>query len=115
MGIQTLAKSLKTTSVVKSAATKLVTTIKSKQPIDAEARGIHKPLKEHVYAIMKNYYMHFSDSNPSEIYQLVLAQVEPPLLETTMEFTRGNQCKAAMLLGISRGTLRKKLEKYDLI
>ena len=46
---------------------------------------------------------------------MVLAEVEAPLLETVMEFTRGNQTKASTLLGLNRGTLRKKLKKYGLI
>ena len=45
---------------------------------------------------------------------MVLAEVEPPLLETVMEYTKGNQTRAAEVLGISRSTLRKKLALYGL-
>ena len=51
---------------------------------------------------------------PQGLYQMVLGEVELPLLKAVMEYTRGNQSKAAEVLGINRSTLRKKLEKYGL-
>jgi len=60
----------------------------------------------------------FSDLNghkpPRDLYQMVLSEVEHPLLKAAMNHTEGNQSKAAELLGINRSTLRKKLEKYGL-
>jgi len=46
------------------------------------------------------------------LYELVLAQVEEPLLDTVMGQVKYNQSQAALSLGISRGTLRAKLKKY---
>jgi Fis family transcriptional regulator len=46
---------------------------------------------------------------------MVLAEVEVPLLEAVMEYTKGNQSRAAILLGLSRGTLRKKLKIYGML
>ena len=40
--------------------------------------------------------------------------LEAPLLEEVMTYTRGNQTRAANLMGINRGTLRKKLKQYGL-
>lgn len=51
---------------------------------------------------------------PTNLYQLVLEQVEIPLLKKVMEHVKQNQSKAAQVLGISRGTLRKKLEHYHM-
>jgi Fis family transcriptional regulator len=48
------------------------------------------------------------------MYELVLRQVEQPLLEAILEHTKGNQSKAAEYLGLNRGTLRKKLRTYNL-
>jgi Fis family transcriptional regulator len=45
---------------------------------------------------------------------MVLAEIELPLLEAALQKTRGNQTKTAILLGLSRGTLRKKLKQYNL-
>jgi len=45
---------------------------------------------------------------------MLLAEVEAPLFKTTLEHTNGNQSQAAEILGINRGTLRKKLKTYGL-
>ena len=42
-------------------------------------------------------------------------RLKPQLLEKVLEYTRGNQTKAAELLGLNRGTLRKKLKQYGLL
>ena len=56
-----------------------------------------------------------SEENVSDLYSLVLLQVEPALLRSVMTHVEQNQSKAAHLLGISRGTLRSKLRKHGLI
>ena len=56
-----------------------------------------------------------TDQNVSDLYSLVLSQVEPALLRSVMTHVEENQSKAAHLLGISRGTLRSKLRKHGLI
>jgi Fis family transcriptional regulator len=45
----------------------------------------------------------------------VISEVEQPLFEAVLEYTDGNQCRAADILGINRGTLRKKLKTYNLL
>ncbi|HEY2112503.1 MAG TPA: nitrogen regulation protein NR(I) [Dongiaceae bacterium] len=50
----------------------------------------------------------------SGLYERVLREVERPLLGITLEATRGNQIKAAELLGINRNTLRKKIRELDI-
>ncbi len=51
----------------------------------------------------------------SDLYELVLAQVEQPLLRAVLNYTQGNQSKAAEILGVNRGTLRTKLRQYGLM
>ncbi len=51
---------------------------------------------------------------PSDIYDQVLAEVERPLIELTLAATRGNQIKAAAMLGLNRNTLRKKIRDLDI-
>ena len=70
-------------------------------------------LRDSVTRAARKYFSQFDkDENPSEVYDLFLGEVEAPLLDIIMEFCRGNQTKAANILGINRGTLRKKLKKY---
>jgi Fis family transcriptional regulator len=55
-------------------------------------------------------YMHDLDSQmPEGLYDLVLHEVETPLLREVLAWAGGNQSKAAVALGINRATLRKKL------
>lgn len=69
-------------------------------------------LRECVQKAMNNYFSQLDGQDTNGVYQLVLAEVEEPLLEAVMKYTRGNQSKAAIILGINRGTLRTKLKKY---
>ena len=48
------------------------------------------------------------------MHALVMSEVEGPLLEMVLEHTGGNQTRAADLLGMNRGTLRKKIRDYKL-
>ncbi len=73
------------------------------------------PLRDCVGRALQNYFTQLEGQAPSNVYEMVLAEVEAPLLESVMQYTRGNQSKAAILLGLSRGTLRKKLKIYDLL
>lgn len=67
-----------------------------------------------VRAAIQQYFATLEGTDPSNIYSLVLTEVERPLLETVMHFAKKNQSKAADWLGISRNTLRKLLSKYNL-
>ncbi len=51
----------------------------------------------------------------SDVYQMVLAEIETPLLEEIMRYTRNNQTRASQMLGLNRGTLRKKLKQHGLL
>ncbi|HEY9134372.1 MAG TPA: DNA-binding transcriptional regulator Fis [Pseudomonadales bacterium] len=72
-------------------------------------------LRDCVEKTMRNYFAHLDGQPVTDVFQMVLSEVEAPLLETVLEFTRGNQTKAAIVLGLNRGTLRKKLKQYDLL
>jgi len=55
-----------------------------------------------------------NDLPPVGLYHRVLREVEAPLIAATLATTRGNQIKAAELLGLNRNTLRKKIRDLDL-
>ncbi len=73
-----------------------------------------EPLRECVRDSLDNYLAQLKGHRVTDLYELVMKQVEVPLLETVLRHTHGNQSKAAKVLGISRGTLRKKLKHYEI-
>jgi len=75
----------------------------------------NQPLHDSVRQALESYFVQLKGQMPNNLYELVLAEVEVPLLEAVMTYTKGNQSRAALLLGLSRGTLRKKLKIYDML
>lgn len=75
----------------------------------------NQPLHDSVRQALENYFTQLKGQAPNNLYDLVLAEVEVPLLEAVMEYTKANQSRAAILLGLSRGTLRKKLKIYGML
>ncbi len=73
-----------------------------------------QPLRNAVKACLELYLRELDGHPASGIYQLVLAEVEPAVLETVMNHAGGNQTRAAEMLGINRATLRKKLRHYGI-
>jgi Fis family transcriptional regulator len=75
----------------------------------------NKPLHAYAEDAISGYFHTLNGHKPRELHQFVLSQVERPLLEVTLQFTNGNQSAAAEILGLSRGTLRKRLQIYNLL
>ena len=75
---------------------------------------VNRPLRDYVKSALTHYLQQLEEQEIVNLYEFVLAEVEAPLFEAVMAYTRGNQCKAAILLGVSRSTLRKKLKQYQL-
>jgi two-component system nitrogen regulation response regulator GlnG len=64
---------------------------------------------------LTDYFRNFGDALPPPgLYQRVLREVENPLISAALASTRGNQIKAAELLGVNRNTLRKKIRELDI-
>ncbi len=63
---------------------------------------------------LSSYFENLNGHKPGDLYQLVLGEVEKPLFRAVLTYTNGNQSEAAEILGINRGTLRKKLKDYKL-
>lgn len=72
-------------------------------------------LRDSVEKALQNYFDHLDGQPVVDIYDMVLSEVEAPLLETVMKYTRDNQTKASIVLGLNRGTLRKKLKQYGML
>lgn len=75
----------------------------------------NKPLSALTDEALRGYLSTLNGHKPAALYQLVLSEVEKPLFRTVMEYAEGNQSEAAEILGINRGTLRKKLKNYKLL
>lgn len=88
--------------------------IEQKETSSFEITSQQTTLRESVEQAMKNYFAQLENEKPTDIYNLVLAEVEAPLMECVMAYTQGNQTKASQVLGLNRGTLRKKLKMYGL-
>jgi len=63
---------------------------------------------------LDTYFTNLNGHKPGELYNLVLREVEEPLFRAVLGYVDGNQSRAAEVLGINRGTLRKKLREYGL-
>jgi Fis family transcriptional regulator len=72
-------------------------------------------LRDSVEVAMRNYFAHLEGQDVANVYQMVMSEVEAPMLEAVMRFSRDNQTKASKVLGLNRGTLRKKLKQYGLL
>ena len=82
-----------------------------------EKDSVHKktkPLNGSVHDALDRYFTNLDGHEPNDLYQLFMGEVERPLLERVLKYTNGNQTRAAAVLGINRGTLRKKLTQYGL-
>lgn len=72
-------------------------------------------LRESVEIAMRNYFTNLDGQDVTNVHQMVLTEVEAPMLEAVMRYCRDNQTKASEVLGLNRGTLRKKLKQYGLL
>ncbi|MBK5970442.1 hypothetical protein CCR91_17195 [Thiorhodovibrio winogradskyi] len=73
------------------------------------------PLRDCVRSAMQSYLARMGDHHIDNLHRFVLDEVERPLVETVLHHCNGNQTLAARILGMSRGTLRKKISQYGLM
>ena len=64
---------------------------------------------------LRRYFQHLDDEPVSDLYQMVMSEVELPLLQAVMRHTGNNQSKASVMLGLNRGTLRSKLKNHGML
>jgi Fis family transcriptional regulator len=102
---------MKNTDTFISSAAPLSNTTNANNAADVQAQT----LRDSVSVALKNYFQHLDGQPVTDVYNMVLSEVEAPLLEEVLRHTRANQTKAAVLLGLNRGTLRKKLKQYGLL
>jgi len=75
-----------------------------------------QPLRNAANIALNNYFDDLDGEEPcGNLYEMMIGEVEQALFAAIMERCRGNQSKAAEILGINRSTLRKKLRLYGLL
>lgn len=79
-----------------------------------KTNGKEIPLRTHAERALSDYFASLNGHRPAHLYDMVLREVEEPLLKAVLDYTEGNQVRAADILGINRGTLRKKLRNFGL-
>ena len=71
-------------------------------------------LSDAVKRSLERYFKDMDGERPTAIYDMVLKNVEKPMLETVLVKSGGNQTIAAAMLGINRNTLRKKISQHKI-
>jgi two-component system nitrogen regulation response regulator GlnG len=85
------------------------------QPSSVERGGEPERLSSSVERHLVDYFSNFRDALPPPgLYHRILREIEGPLIAAALAATRGNQIRAAELLGLNRNTLRKKVRDLDL-
>ena len=68
-------------------------------------------LSDAIKRSLERYFKDMDGEKPTSIYDMVLHNVEKPMIETVLGHAEGNQTLAAAMLGIDRNTLRKKIQQ----
>lgn len=71
-------------------------------------------LSECVRKSLDRYFKDLDGEKPRAVYEMVMKNVERPMLEAVLHRAEGNQTIAADMLGINRNTLRKKIQQYKI-
>jgi len=95
------------------AARKKTRTRREAKPVAALV-GRSVPLRSHTEQALDSYFTNLNGHAPGRLYDLVMREVEEPLFRSVLDYAEGNQSRAADILGINRGTLRKKLKYYGI-
>lgn len=88
-----------------------LTAAMSAHPVQAGTGSLSDTVRTHINAYFD---AHDGRLPPPGLHARILREVERPLIERTLEATRGNQIKAADILGLNRNTLRKKIRELDI-
>ena len=81
---------------------------------DIKVNGKGVPLRSQAEEALQCYFQALNGHRPARLYDLVMREVEEPLFKVVMGHVEGNQSRAADILGINRGTLRKKLKELGI-
>ncbi len=83
------------------------------RPQPASENKTETSLSEQVTNMLEAYFKTLEEQQATDVYEMVLQQVEKPMIEFVLQQTENNQTHAANILGINRNTLKKKMQKYQ--
>ena len=73
-----------------------------------------KSLKYQVGLSLRRYFKELDGNKATNVFEMVIKEVEKPMLEEVMKFCNGNKSQASKIIGINRLTLTTKLNKYNI-
>ena len=97
-----------------AARSKQTHTRREPRPAKHTTNGHSVPLRSLTEQALDSYFTSLNGHAPGHLYELVMREVEEPLFRAVLDYAEGNQSRAADILGINRGTLRKKLKTYGI-
>jgi two-component system nitrogen regulation response regulator GlnG len=93
--------------LVEAALTEPVPNVSTAPQVDGLSHAVERHLRDYFAA-------HQNELPSTGVYERVMREIERPLIMLTLTATRGNQIKAAEVLGLNRNTLRKKIRELDI-
>ena len=72
------------------------------------------PLRDEVRKTIRQFLQDMGSTEPEHVYRKLLSEVEPPLIEEVLRYAKGNQSRAARILGMTRNTLRTRIRRYGI-
>ena len=73
-----------------------------------------KPFGKYFTRSLEQYFHDLDGIDPTDLHDQMTQELEKHLFEYVMKHTTGNRTRAAAILGVSRSTLRKKLDRYNI-
>src|SRR3989338_6011427 len=95
--------------VVTSSTNERTDTLNRSNPVLNKTLFKDFPLEDLVHSKLESFIDQIQGYDVNDLYPIILERVERPLIQLILKKTRGNQVRAAQMLGINRNTLRKKI------
>lgn len=71
-------------------------------------------LREYVSGVVAQYLEDMGSTPPDNLHETIIVEVERAMIRTVLDYTGGNQSRAARILGMTRATLRNRIHRYAL-
>ena len=102
-------------AIVRAPREMILGDIELKKPEPKESVDINRiSLEKIVREKLESFFSKWQGYEMTDLHEMVLQQIEKPLIELTLQRTKGNQIRAAKILGINRNTLHKKIKQLEI-